>query len=195
MDSDASFVLGSRIRRMLAAVAAATLLFSAGAAAQQKKEKMEVSTPWGGASVSGDAALKDLGLPAYPGARLYKEKPSDDPSATLSFWTPALGVKLVVVKYEADDPLEKVSEFYQKALAKHGKVLKCTAADKQAKAEDEDDESMELTCSDAEVKPGSVELRAGTKQRRHMVGITPKGKGCEFGLVYLEMQKKSKEPL
>ena len=98
MDSNALAVLSRRSHGIFAGVAVATLLFSAGAAAQQKKDKMEVSTPWGGASVSGDAALKDLGLPAYPGARLYKEKPSDDPSATLSFWTSTLGFKLVVVR-------------------------------------------------------------------------------------------------
>ena len=100
-----------------------------------------------------------------------------------------------VRKYESDDTVEKVSEFYQKALAKHGKVLRCTSADK--KPEQKDKPSSELDCSDTDVKPGGVELRAGTKERRHIVAITPreKGKGCEFALVYLEAVKKGKEPL
>ena len=187
-----------RVRLFLALAGTALLLSaSAGAAAQQQKKdnKVEISTPWGGATASTEATLKDLGLPAYPGARLRKENPSDDPEATLSFWTASLGFKLVAMKYESDDPVGKISEFYQKALAKHGKVLKCTAADKKAKPHEED--SKELDCSDTDVKPGGVELRAGTKERRHIVAIMPKekGTGSEFAIVYLEVSKKSKEPL
>ena len=184
-------------RWLLALLAGAALLLSApGTAAQQQKKdnKMEVSTPWGGASISNEATLKELGLPAYPGARLHKESPSDDPSASFSLWTSSLGLKLVVAKYESDDAMEKVTEFYQKALAKYGKVLRCTSADKKP---DKKEESKELDCSDTDVSPGAVELRAGTKERRRIVGVTPreKGKGCEFALVYLEAVKKGKEPL
>ena len=198
MDHYANRSILCRSRWLLVLIAGAALFLSAsGIQAQQqtKDNKVEVKTPWGGASVSNEATMKELGLPAYPGARLHKESPSDDPSASFTLWTSSLGLKLVVAKYESDDAMEKVTEFYQKALAKHGKVLRCTSADK--KPDKKNEESKELDCSDTDVEPGAVELRAGTKERRHIVAIRPreKGKGSEFALVYLEAIKKGKEPL
>jgi hypothetical protein len=102
-------------------------------------------------------------------------------------------MKLVVMKFESDDATEKVSAFYQKALAQYGKVLTCTGAEK--KTSSTSDESDELTCEDSEPPEGGLELRGGTKERRRIVGIAPKkaGKGAEFALVYLEMRKAPRE--
>ncbi|HJY88189.1 MAG TPA: hypothetical protein VKE24_15250 [Candidatus Acidoferrales bacterium] len=166
---------------------------AAGQASKSKEKKFEVNTPWGGFSASDQATLKEVGLPGYPGARPRKETTSNGPEAKLSFWTESLGIKLVAVKFESDDTVEEVSEFYRKALAKYGKVLTCTGAEKKAAAKDE--RSNELDCSDAKSQAGGVELRAGTKERRHIVAIGPKdeGKGLEFALVYLEMRNARKQ--
>jgi hypothetical protein len=99
----------------------------------------------------------------------------------------------VVLEFESDDAVEKVSTYYQKALAKYGKVLTCTGKEKKAESKDED--SDELTCDDSEPPEGGVELRGGTKEKRRIVGIGPRkaGKGTEFALVYLEMRKAPRE--
>lgn len=157
-----------------------------------KEKKFEISTPWGGLSASEKASLHDVGLPAYPGSRLHRESPDDDAQAQLSFWTDTLKMKLVVLHFESDDPIEKISAYYQKALAKYGKVLNCTGAEKKT-AKDKD--SDELTCGDSEPSEGGVELRAGTKEKQHIVGISPSksGAGTEFALLYLEARKTPKE--
>jgi len=188
------------VRRAAVASAIATLFLAATLPARAqdtkaKDEKVVISTPWGGLSASEKASLQEVGLPAYPKARPHKDSPTDESEAKLSFWTRAMGMKLVVMKFESDDAVEKVSKYYQKALAKYGQVLVCTG--KEKKTGSEDDESDELTCDDSEPPQGGVELMAGTKHKRRIVGIGPMkaGKGSEFALVYLEMSKSPREPL
>lgn len=186
------------VRHLAVAVAIAALFLTATmpALAQDAKardEKVEISTPWGGLTASEKASLQEVGLPAYPKARPHKEGPTDESEAKLSFWTRSMGMKLVVMKFESDDAVEKVSTFYQKALAKYGKVLVCTGAEAKRKSEDKDSE--ELTCDDSEPAAGGLELRGGTKEKRRIVAIGPSkaGKGAEFALVYLEFRKEPRE--
>jgi len=185
------------VRRLvvLAAIPALFLTAALPTLAQDTKtkdEKVVISTPWGGLSAGEKASLQEVGLPAYPGARPHKESPSDESEAKLSFWTQSLGMKLVVLKFESEDAVEKVSAHYQKALAKYGKVLTCTGKKKTAS---KDEDSDELTCDDSEPPEGGVELRGGTKEKRRIIAIGPKkaGKGSEFALVYLEMRKTPRE--
>jgi hypothetical protein len=182
------------VRRLAVAVASAALFLTAtlpvlAQDAKAKDERVEISTPWGGLTASEKASLQEVGLPAYPKARAHKDSPTDESEAKLSFWTRSMGMKLVVMKFESEDAVEKVSTFYQKALAKYGKVLVCTGAEAKKKSKDEDSE--ELTCDDSEPDAGGVELRGGTKEKRRIVAIGPSkaGKGAEFALVYLEFRK------
>lgn len=193
-------VFAPMIRRLayLCTIAALLLTAASPAPAQESKakdEKVVVSTPWGGFTASEKASLEEVGLPAYPGARPHKDSPSDESEAKLSFWTRSVGMKLVVLEFESDDAAEKVSAYYQKALAKYGKVLVCTGKEKKTESRDED--SDELTCNDSEPPEGGVELRSGSKEKRRIVGIGPRktGKGTEFALVYLEMRKSPRDPL
>ncbi len=186
------------VRRLAVLAAVSALLLTAvlptlAQDTKAKDEKVVISTPWGGLSASEKASLQEVGLPAYPGARPHKESPSDESEAKLSFWTQSLGMQLVVLKFESEDAVEKVSTYYQKALAKYGKVLTCTGRQKKTASKDED--SDELTCDDSEPPEGGLELRGGTKEKRRIVGISPKksGKGSEFALVYLEMRKAPRE--
>jgi hypothetical protein len=162
--------------------------FVAVAAAQQAKEdskKLEVRTSTAGLTVSGEATAKDVGLPDYPGARLHKDAPSEDTTqANLAFWTSKVGFKLVVVKYESDDTVEKVSAFYRKALGKYGHVLQCTATDENKP--EKHGHSKDLDCGDDKPEKGGIELKAGTRERQHIVGVEPRGAGSKFELVYLE---------
>lgn len=158
------------------------------AAAQQTKEnskKLEVRTPTAGLTVSGEATAKEVGLPVYPGARLHKDTPSDDTTqANLAFWTSTVGFKLVVIKYESDDTVEKVSAFYRKALGKYGHVLQCTAADENTP--EKHARSKDLDCGDDKPEKGGIELKAGTRERQYVVGIEPRGSGSKFELVFIE---------
>jgi hypothetical protein len=170
------------------ALALAFASFVSVATAQQTKEdskKLEVRTPTAGLTVSGEATAKDVGLPVYPGARLHKDAPSEDTTqANLAFWTSKVGFKLVVVKYESEDAVEKVSAFYRKALGQYGHVLQCTAADE--KKPEKHEHSKDLDCGDDKPEKGGIELKAGTRERQHIVGVEPRGTGSKFELVYLE---------
>jgi hypothetical protein len=178
---------GSFLKGWLALVLA-LVSFVLIAAAQQAKEdskKLEVRTPTAGLTVSGEATAKDVGLPVYPGARLHKDAPSEDTTqANLAFWTSKVGFKLVVVKYESDDAVEKVSAFYRKALGKYGHVLQCTSSDENKPEKHEG--SKDLDCGDDKPEKGGVEFKAGTRERQHVVGVEPRGAGSKFELVYIE---------
>jgi hypothetical protein len=157
------------------------------AAAPQTKEnpkKLEIRTPTAGLTVSGEATAKEVGLPVYPGARLRKDNPSEDSQANLAFWTSSMGFKLVVLKYESDDAVEKVSAFYRKALGKYGRVLQCTSADENKSEKHEG--SKDLDCGDDKPEKGAIELKAGTREKQHVVGVEPTGTGSKFELVYIE---------
>jgi len=156
-------------------------------AAQQTKEdskKLEVRTPTAGLTVSAEATAKEVGLPVYPGARLHKDNPSENSQANLAFWTSSMGFKLVVLKYESDDAVEKVSAFYRKALGKYGRVLQCTSTDENKSEKHEG--SKDLDCGDDKPEKGAIELKAGTRERQHVVGVEPRGGGSKFELVYIE---------
>lgn len=178
---------GSFLKGCLALVLALAS-FASVAAAQQTKEdskKLEVRTPTAGLTVSAAATSKEVGLPVYPGARLHKDTPSDDSTqANLAFWTSTVGFKLVVLKYESDDSVEKVSSFYRRALGKYGNVLQCSAADE--KKSEKHGRSKDLDCGDDKPEKGAIELKAGTRERQHVVGVEPRGTGSKFELVYIE---------
>lgn len=167
----------------------------AGAQSQKPKEDktFELKTPFGGMSASGEATAQEAGLPAYPGAKPYKENPSEDPQAKLSFSTSSFEFKLVALKFESGDSVEKIAAFYRKALAKYGAVLECSESTKPAvqKAKRED----ELDCDDSERKKGALELKVGKQEQQRIVAIEPAGKGSHFALVYVVARKKSKDPV
>ena len=76
-----------------------------------------------GVVLSSEASAKDVGLPVYPGSRRHKDKDDDSAGANLGLWGGGSGFKLVVLKMESDDSLEKVSDFYRKALAKYAATI------------------------------------------------------------------------
>jgi hypothetical protein len=137
-----------------------------------------------GVVLSGEASAKDVGLPVYPGSRRHKDKEDDSAGANLGFWGGGSGFKLVVLKMESDDSLEKVSDFYRKALAKYGKVLDCShPAPTDADASKAD--SKALTCGDDKPEKGSLLFKAGTKEKQHLAAVQPNGSGSLYQLVYL----------
>jgi len=138
-----------------------------------------------GVIASGEADAKDVGLPLYPGSRRHKDKDEDSTGANLGLWGGGSGFKLVVLKMESDASPDKVAEYYKKALAKYGKVLDCshpspsdTAATKNASPEP-------ISCHDDEPEKGGLVLKAGTKEKQHIVAIQPNGQASLYQLIYV----------
>jgi len=182
--------------RTASALAAFCLAASFTAAQSQKPKEdksFELKTPFGGMSASSEATASEAGLPAYPGARPLKEKDDEDPQAKFSFSTPAFEFKVVALKFETADSVEKVAAFYRKALAKYGQVIECSESTKASvpKAKREDD----LDCEESEPKKGGMELKTGKESNQHIVAIEPAGKSTHFALVYVVARKKAKETL
>ncbi len=154
-----------------------------------KNDNVDIRTPAGSLSVhSGDVDVKDTGLNVYPGARV-KPRNNDkdkDENANVNLSMFGFGVKVVAVKFDSDDPADKVTDFYRKELGKYGNVIQCQTGDanysyhKHSKGDDP------VTCD--HVGTGSTrELKAGTENNQHVVAVKPKGNGCEFDLVYVRV--------
>lgn len=135
-----------------------------------------------GATLGKSASAKDVGLPVYPGSKPHREE-SNDSSANLGLWGGGSGFKLAVLKMETPDAPDKVAAFYKKALSKYGKVLDCT--NKQDK-EDETNSKV-LTCGSDKPENGGMIFKAGAKDKQHIVGIEPKGKGTVYNLIYVSV--------
>jgi hypothetical protein len=138
----------------------------------------------------------DVGLPAYPGSKLFKGTDSD-PAVDMGFTLGDTHFRLVAANYLSDDSPEKILDFYRKPLAHFGDVLECdhgkpVGAIKETRSG--------LTCSDKQEGHVQVEgnvdsssdheLRAGSPQKFHLVGIGERqGTATHFGLVYIETPK------
>lgn len=142
-----------------------------------------------GLILSTHATAKEVGLPIYPGARPHNDEDENSQAVKMGLWGSSFGFKLVVLKMESDDALDKVAAFYQKELARYGKVLNCT--DASSAPEEKSKSSKELTCDEKPEKGGQV-FKSGTKEKQHIVGIQPNGKGSLFQLVYVEARGEQK---
>lgn len=152
----------------------------------------EITTPFGTLRARNEDDGKATGLAVYPGARLVKDKDNDH-GGNVVIDTPAFGLKVVAVKYETDDAPEKVLDFYRTELKKFGrKVLECRSnrASNDVVVGDvhKNKSGNDLTC-DKEDKDGSVtQLKVGTEDNQHVVGVEPKGKSTQFALVYVRVR-------
>src|SRR4029077_12032461 len=120
-----------------------------------------------GITFSKQATPKEVGLPAYPGAKLHKDKDEKDesPSVQMGIWGSTFGFKLAVMKMESNDAPEKIAEFYKKALVKYGRVLNCSDPRQKPSAKD----SNKLECGDDKPEKGGLLFKAGTKEKQHLV--------------------------
>ena len=71
------------------------------------------------------ATAKDIGLPVYPGATLFKDKDSDSSSADLGLVLNSFHFNVQAVSFVTTDAPKQVLEFYRRPLAKYGQVLEC----------------------------------------------------------------------
>ncbi|HEY0704155.1 MAG TPA: hypothetical protein VGD60_15400 [Candidatus Acidoferrales bacterium] len=176
-----------------AALAAAITLASPSLARAQNQpdSKSDDGNISAGFNLGKDANAKDVGLPLYPGAHRHKDTNDDSSALNMGLWGGSSGFKMALMKMESTDSPEKIAAFYRKALARYGKVLTCPAdaaagANSDAKTSPD---SQALTCdsdqSDHHEK-NEMELKAGTKEKQHIVGIKPEGTVTTFTLIYIE---------
>jgi len=180
-------------RHLTLALALAMPVVPAFAQQADKDDKaFDVRSSIGDLHVGKDADAQKAGLPLYPGARPYREKDND--ALNFGIFTEAFGLKLVVAKYEADDPPAKILEFYRDKMRKYGKVLECRGNDdtKDVHSGDDDDTSKPLKC-EGDNKGPVRELKVGTEGNAHIVAIDnpDSGKGTTFAIVYLHRRGKS----
>jgi hypothetical protein len=146
-----------------------------------------------GVTISKQATPKEVGLPAYPGAKLHKDEKDDSPSVQLGLWGSTFGFKLAVMKMESGDAPGKIADFYKKALAKYGTVLDCSETSQKANSKEKNGTSSQLSCEDDKPEKGGLLFKAGTKEKQHLVAIQPDGQGSLFQLVYVEARGDEKD--
>ena len=127
---------------------------------------------------------KDLGVAIYPGAQVRKQDKEND-GANLSLDMGREGMKLLAQQYFTPDPVEKVVAFYKHELTRYGEVLECRHGQVVSGRE-----ANGLKCEKDDDDSESIELKTRSGDSQHVVGVTPKDKGTEFGLVVLKKTKR-----
>lgn len=133
--------------------------------------------------LSQDATPEDVGLPQYPGSHRSKDTSDRSSALQMGLWGGSSGFRLVLLKLDSKDSPHKIAEFYRKALAHYGTVVDCGAA-KSEKAEGK--QSKALDCDADHPADGSYILKAGSKEKQHIVGVEPDGDHSVISLVFLE---------
>jgi hypothetical protein len=139
------------------------------------------------------AGAADIGLPAYPGATLYKDADNES-AADLGLTVGEFHFSLLAVNYVTSDSPAKVLAFYRKPLSRYGEVLECNQGNPVGALRVT---HSGLTCGQASGDSNTSmehELRAGSPLQYRIVGIDNSHPGVtRFGLVYLELPKDSGE--
>lgn len=180
-----------RIRSTVLVVSASMLFaFSACTITEKHNEggekKVEIKTPFANINVGTDTDAKDTGLSLYPGARPKEGSGDDKHRANVQIGGEGFGLKVVAVTFVSEDPPEKILDFYRKDMKRYGNVIECTKGISEEKHKD----GGEIRCADhGHEEPGKVELAVGIPERQRVVAVKPNGKGTEFALVYVNVQK------
>jgi hypothetical protein len=160
-------------------------------------EDVKIATPFGGMRVKTNDSVdvQDIGLPAYPGAKLVKEdKDSGSADVNMSFGSFQLRVK--AASYRTDDSPAKVEAFYRDGLKRFGDVIACRndrpvgTPTHTADGLTCDNQKENHVSVDDHPKPHNLELKAGSKVHQHIVAIDADGGGTKFGLVALDLPGK-----
>jgi len=139
-----------------------------------------------GLTFSDEATAADVGLPTYPGSKLFQDSGDSSPAANVGLSTSLFGFKIVAVKFETPDAPERVATFYRQALSKFGSVLECgSAADGKRQPRSE---SGELACENDECETRCIMYKVGTRKNQRIVAIEPRGNGTRFNLVHVDVR-------
>ena len=188
-----------RTFRLFAVVPLACLLLAGCHVSEHQngnKENVDIGTPFGSMQVktsdASDAA--GIGIAVYPGAVPEKDngdKDSSSANVNMSFGSFHLGVK--AASFQTPDSQEKVLAFYRKDLSAHfGDVIECRGSTSVGSPTRT---SQGLTCDEqsrnhvsaSDFDRDNTELRAGSAQHQHIVGVEPHDGGTKIGLVALDL--------
>ncbi len=169
-------------------------------------KNVDIGTPFGSMKVdtSNSADTSNIGITAYPGAVPIDDKGDDGNKANInmSFGGFHLGVK--AADFQTPDSQDKVLAFYQKDLAsRYGTPIECrghkavgslrqtpkglTCSDNEGthiKTSDGNSKGMSIVSGDSSA---DIELRAGSPQHLHIVGVESRDGGTKIGLVSLDL--------
>ena len=166
--------------------------------ANGEEKNVQIDTPFGGVHVNTDqTSAADLGLPLYPGAEEVK---GDDKhkSADVHLGFGEWEMRIRAVSYQTPDSEAQVTAFYKKALGRFGDVIICqgnapvgtpTTTSEGLNCEDNDkNSSVKIDRKDYGTGADSLELKAGSKRRQHIVGFEePRDGKTRFALVALDL--------
>lgn len=162
------------------------------------EKNVQVDTPFGGVHVNtNQTTASDLGLPAYPNAKLVSDDDKHK-SADVHLGFGEWEMRVRAVSYATPDTKEQVTAFYKKALGRYGDVITC---ENNAPVGAPTTTSEGLTCSDnghtkidihgnrnGIERTGELQLKAGSKHHQHIVGFEDsKGGQTRFALVALDL--------
>ncbi len=183
--------------RLLSSGTCISLLLLAGCRIDTEKhgddKHVDIGTPFGSLHVKSDEGTgAKTGLTSYPGATPVGKHGDDNGSAdvNMSFGSFKLGVH--ATELQTADPQEKVLAFYRKDLGHFGAVLTCrgnkTVGEPTRTAEG-------LTCDREhhETDGDELQLRAGSPQHMHIVGVHKEDGGTRIGLVALDLPVEGKD--
>lgn len=156
---------------------------------------VKIATPFGGMQVKTDDKVvpSEVGLPVYPGATIVHKEGKDTGSADVNMSFGNFKLRVKAVSYRTPDSPDKVEAFYRDGLKKYGDVIACRGEKAVGTPTQTSDG---LTCSDKKgnhitVDEGgsshSLELKTGSRQHQHVVGIDSEGSGTKIGLVALDL--------
>jgi hypothetical protein len=156
-------------------------------------KEVDIRTPFGSLSVHNNTSAKDAGMADYPGAVVKREIGHDgDSSASVNISSSLFGLKLVALKFESNDPPEKILNFYRKDLARYGKVLNCTG--RIDMNFNHIDNNKPVSCDSRNSgEDYTQELKVGTENNQRVVAIKPTSRGSEFALVYVRAHGDQKD--
>jgi hypothetical protein len=150
----------------------------------------EITTPFGSLKARNEENGEATGLSIYPGARVTHDKDNDH-GGNVVIDTPAFGLKVIAVKYESDDSPDKVLDYYRKELRQYGKkVVECHSSNDpdDVNIDKVDRKEREVSCDKEDSGGKTTELKAGTENNQHVVGVEPNGKGTKFALVWVRVR-------
>ena len=162
---------------------------------QGDDKDVKIATPFGGMQVKTNEAVVpgEIGLPIYPGASEVRKSNDTGGAADVNMNFGSFQMRIKAVSYQTPDAPDKVEAFYRDALGHFGDVIACRnnhAVGAPAQT------SEGLSCDNSKGNHITVEetgdstklqLKAGSKQHRHIVAIEPRGSGTKFGLVALDL--------
>jgi len=165
--------------------------------ANGEDKNVQIDMPFGGIHVNTDqTSAADLGLPAYPGAEIVKDK-DNDKSADVHMGFGEWEMRVKVVSYSTPDSEDKVAAFYKKALTRYGDVITCqnnqavgtpTVTREGLTCEESKGGQVKVDAGDFKTGTGAYELKAGSKRHQHIVGFESTSPAqTRFSLVALDL--------